>query len=33
MEIRVEKKIGNEKSNGQKSAAQKGLTVVDCWLA
>jgi len=31
MEVRVGKKLAMKK-NGQKSAAKKELTVVECWL-
>jgi len=32
MEVRVEKKIGNEKKKWSKVSIQKRLTVVECWL-
>jgi hypothetical protein len=31
MEVRVEKKLAMKK-NGQRSAAKKDLSVVECWL-
>jgi hypothetical protein len=32
MEVRVEKKLATKKKKGQRSAAKKILTVVECWL-